>query len=67
MASDLMYGLVFLLGIIACIIIYLVILNILKFILSFRFIARLVEDFKRKRKKYLQSSVHKGWQPWKYG
>lgn len=67
MAIDLIFGLAFLLAIIVCVIIYLVIVNILKFIVSFRFMARLIEDFRRQRRKYIQSGAIKRWQPWKYG
>lgn len=66
MASDLILGLALLLGIVVCIILYLVVVNILKIIFSIRFLAKLMNDFKKAGKKYRSSEMYKGWQPWKY-
>jgi len=66
MANDLISGLALLLGITFCIIIYLIISNILKFIVSFRFVSKLMKDLKKTRKKYLESKKYKNWTPWKY-
>ena len=66
MANELIYGFLFFISVIFGIIIYLLILNILKFALSFRFIANIIKDFKRTSKKYVGSPEYKSWQPWKY-
>ena len=52
MATNLMQGLAVLFALIACIIIYLVLLNIFKLIVSIRFISNLIKDFKRGGRKY---------------
>jgi len=66
MPVDLISGVILLLGIIICLIVYLVFLNVLKFLLSIRFIAKLVKDFKKMNKKYLETEEYKGWNPWKF-
>lgn len=66
MASDLIIILSFFLALIACITLYLVIVNILKFALTFRFISKIIYDFKKRSKEYKESKLHKNWQPWKY-
>lgn len=66
MPTDLIYGLLLLFVVIFCIMAYLVLLNILKFVLGIRFIAKLVQDFKKMNKKYLDSEEYKGWNPWKF-
>lgn len=66
MPVDLLSGLLLLFALIICIAIYLVLLNILKFILSIRFIAKLVYDFKKTGKKYLETEEYKGWNPWRF-
>lgn len=66
MPIDLISGLLFLFAVIFCVIVYLVLLNILKLILSVRFIAKLVQDFKSVNKKYLETEEYKGWNPWKF-
>ena len=64
--NDMLSGLVIFLAIIFCIIIYLISVNILKLILSFHFISKLVNDFRKANKKYLKSDENKKWAPWKY-
>jgi hypothetical protein len=66
MPIELISGLLLLFALIICIAIYLVFLNILKFILSVRFIANLVNDFRKTGKKYLETEEYKGWNPWKF-
>lgn len=67
MPIDLMSGFLLLATIIICIIVYLVIVNILKFILSFRFLSSIIKDFKRASRKFTAGKEYKSWQPWKYG
>lgn len=66
MDIDIISGLTILFAVIICIIIYLVIGNIIKFIISIRFISRLVGDFKVANKKYMSETYGKSWNPWKY-
>lgn len=66
MTSDLILGLALILGIVVCTVLYLVVVNILKIIFSVRFLAKLVNDFKKVGKKYRSGEVYKRWQPWKY-
>lgn len=66
MANELIQGFVGFLAIIFCIIVYIVILNILKFIISINFISKLVKDFKKSHDKYIKGEEYKGWKPWGY-
>lgn len=66
MGVDLISGLIILFAVIICVIVYLVIENVIKFIISIRFISRLVTDFKSVNKKYMETTYGKGWNPWKY-
>ncbi len=66
MPVDIISGLLLLFAIIFVIIFYLVLMNVLKFFLSIRFIAKLVQDFKKVNKKYLETEEYKGWNPWKF-
>ena len=65
MPIDILSGLLLLFAVIFAIIIYLALANVLKFFLSMRFVAKLVEDFKKLNKKYLETE-YKGWNPWKF-
>lgn len=66
MPADLTSKLLLLFILIFGLITYLIIVNILKFIMSFHFISKLVRDFKKANKKYLESDAYKSWNPWKY-
>ncbi|MDP2909365.1 MAG: hypothetical protein Q8N77_06190 [Nanoarchaeota archaeon] len=66
MDVDLVSGLTILFAVIICIIVYLVIENVIKFVISIRFISRLVRDFKAVNKKYMENTYGKVWNPWKY-
>lgn len=66
MVDEGIQGLVVFLAIIFGIIIYLIMLNILKFIVSITFISKLIKDFKESNKKYIKSKEYKDWVPWKF-
>lgn len=66
MDVDILSGLMLLFAVIVCITVYLIIENVIKFVISIRFIARLVKDFKAANKKYMSETYGKDWNPWKY-